>query len=148
MIRVQTQDFNVNDEYQALVTNNSADGAIVTFVGQVRDQNLGQDVVGLHLEHYPGMTEKALEKIAQQAFERWELGKVTIIHRVGDLMLGDQIVFIGVTSKHRKNAFEACEFIIDYLKVSAPFWKKELTTQGQTWLDARESDEQQVNKWS
>ena len=148
MIRVQTQDFSVNDEYQALVTNNSADGAIVTFVGQVRDQNLGQDVVGLHLEHYPGMTEKALEKIAQQAFERWELGKVTIIHRVGDLMLGDQIVFIGVTSKHRKNAFEACEFIIDYLKVSAPFWKKELTTQGQTWLDARESDEQQVNKWS
>lgn len=148
MIRVQTQDFNVNDEYLALVTNNSADGAIVTFVGQVRDQNLGQDIVGLHLEHYPGMTEKALEKIAQQAFERWELGKVTIIHRIGDLMLGDQIVFIGVTSKHRKNAFEACEFIIDYLKVSAPFWKKELTTQGQTWLDARESDEQQVNKWS
>lgn len=148
MIRVQTQDFDVNDEYQVLVTNNSADGAIVTFVGQVRDQNLGQDVVGLHLEHYPGMTEKALEKIAQQAFERWELGKVTIIHRVGDLMLGDQIVFIGVTSKHRKNAFEACEFIIDYLKVSAPFWKRELTTQGQTWLDARESDEQQVNKWS
>ncbi|GLX85247.1 molybdopterin guanine dinucleotide biosynthesis protein MoaE [Thalassotalea loyana] len=147
MIRVQTQDFDQAHEYRLLTENTDTDGAIVTFVGKVRNNNLGEHVQGLCLEHYPQMTEKALRDIVSQAKTRWELGSVTVIHRVGELKIGDQIVYVGVTSKHRKNAFEACEFIIDYLKVSAPFWKKELTNTGEKWLEARESDEQQANTW-
>ncbi len=147
MIKVQQQDFVQAHEYQTLLKNTDADGAIVTFVGKVRNHNLGENVKGLHLEHYPEMTQKALMDIAQQAKTRWDLGNVTVIHRIGNLLIGEQIVFIGVTSAHRKNAFEACEFIIDYLKVSAPFWKKELSDNGEKWLEARKSDEQHVTKW-
>ena len=147
MIKVQEQDFDLAHEYHSLVENTDADGAIVTFVGKVRDHNLGENVKGLSLEHYPKMTQKALRDIVQQAKTRWDLGNVTVIHRIGNLLIGEQIVFIGVTSAHRKNAFEACEFIIDFLKISAPFWKKELTDNGDKWLDARESDEQQITKW-
>ena len=147
MIFVQHNDFSVADEYQKLCTDNQ-DGAIVTFIGKVRDFNEGLGVHGLSLEHYPGMTEKVLSDIEAQAREHWPLNKVTIIHRVGDLTLGEQIVFIGVTSPHRKAAFAACEFLIDFLKTKAPFWKKELTTQGTKWLDAKASDDETSEQWS
>lgn len=147
MIFVQQHDFDVADEYRKLATDNQ-DGAVVTFVGKVRDFNEGLGVQGLSLEHYPGMTEKVLEGIETQAREHWPLNKVTIIHRVGDLALGEQIVFIGVTSPHRKAAFGACEFLIDFLKTKAPFWKKELTTQGTKWLDAKASDDIVSKQWS
>ncbi|QOL25739.1 molybdopterin synthase catalytic subunit MoaE [Thalassotalea sp. LPB0316] len=147
MIKVQHQDFDQAAEYRLLSENTDADGAIVTFVGKVRNNNLGEDVKGLSLEHYPQMTEKALKAIVNQAKTQWELGNVTVIHRVGKLAIGEQIVFVGVTSKHRASAFQACEFIIDYLKVSAPFWKKELTDNGEKWLDARDSDEQKAKLW-
>ncbi len=123
MISVQEHDFNVGDEYQLLAEGTAA-GAVVTFIGKVRDMNLGDDVTGLSLEHYPGMTEKSLNDIVAQAKERWPLLKVKVIHRVGDLELGDQIVFVGVSSAHRGAAFDSCEFIMDYLKTNAPFWKK------------------------
>lgn len=146
MIKVQLDDFVVADEYQNLANDNQ-DGAIVTFVGKVRDFNEGLDVQGLSLEHYPGMTEKVLTGIEAKAREHWPLNKVTIIHRYGDLALGEQIVFIGVTSPHRKAAFAACEFLIDFLKTKAPFWKKELTTDGSVWLDAKDSDDDASQQW-
>lgn len=147
MINVQQDDFIVADEYQKLADNNQ-DGAVVTFVGKVRDFNEGLGVQGLSLEHYPGMTEKVLSEIEAKAREHWPLNKVTIIHRVGDLTLGEQIVFIGVTSPHRKAAFAACEFLIDFLKTKAPFWKKELTSEGSKWLEAKASDSQISQQWS
>lgn len=147
MINIQQNDFIVADEYQKLATDNQ-DGAIVTFVGKVRDFNEGLDVQGLSLEHYPGMTEKVLQKLETQARERWPLNKVVIIHRIGNLHLGEQIVFIGVTSPHRKAAFSACEFLIDFLKTKAPFWKKELTEKGAIWLDAKESDNDTAQRWN
>jgi molybdopterin synthase catalytic subunit len=147
MINVQQDDFIVADEYQKLADDNQ-DGAVVTFVGKVRDFNEGLGVQGLSLEHYPGMTEKVLSEIEAKAREHWPLNKVTIIHRVGDLTLGEQIVFIGVTSPHRKAAFAACEFLIDFLKTKAPFWKKELTSEGSKWLEAKASDSQISQQWS
>lgn len=147
MISVQTQDFSLADEYQKLSDDNVTDGAIVTFVGMVRDFNDGSDVVGLYLEHYPGMTEQCLTDIAAQASERWEIGRVRVIHRVGQLSLGDQIVFVGVTSKHRQSAFEACQFIMDYLKTQAPFWKKETTQEGARWVEAKQSDQDKADAW-
>lgn len=146
MIKVQQNDFVVADEYQHLANDNQ-DGAVVTFVGKVRDFNEGQNVQGLSLEHYPGMTEKVLSDIEAKARENWPLNKVTIIHRFGDLQLGEQIVFIGVTSPHRKAAFAACEFLIDFLKTKAPFWKKELTSSGSIWLDAKSSDDDASQQW-
>jgi molybdopterin synthase catalytic subunit len=147
MIKVQHEDFVVADEYQQLACDNQ-DGAVVTFVGKVRDFNQGLGVQGLSLEHYPGMTESVLNDIAAKARAHWPLNNVTIIHRVGDLTLGEQIVFIGVTSAHRKAAFAACEFLIDFLKTKAPFWKKELTTEGNNWLDAKASDDEISQQWS
>lgn len=147
MISVHHEDFNVGEEYQKLVKDNRSDGAAVTFVGLVRDFNEGSSVNGLYLEHYPGMTENCLKDISSQAKERWSLGRVRIIHRIGQLELGDQIVFVGVTSMHRKSAFEACEFIMDYLKTQAPFWKKETTQEGERWIEAKQSDQQQADKW-
>jgi molybdopterin synthase catalytic subunit len=147
MIKVQHEDFVVADEYQQLASNNQ-DGAVVTFVGKVRDFNQGLGVQGLALEHYPGMTEAVLHDIEAKAREHWPLNNVTIIHRVGDLTLGEQIVFIGVSSAHRKAAFAACEFLIDFLKTKAPFWKKELTTEGNKWLDAKASDDEISQQWS
>lgn len=146
MIKVQLDDFVVADEYQNLANDNQ-DGAVVTFVGKVRDFNEGLDVQGLSLEHYSGMTEKVLADIEAKAREHWPLNKVTIIHRFGDLKLGEQIVFIGVTSPHRKAAFSACEFLIDFLKTKAPFWKKEVTSDGSIWLDAKNSDDDASQQW-
>ncbi|OAN18408.1 molybdopterin synthase catalytic subunit [Photobacterium jeanii] len=146
MISVQEADFSVADEYERLAQGTSA-GAVVTFVGKVRDFNQGDDVTGLSLEHYPGMTEKSLNDIVDQAKARWPLLDTRVIHRVGDLELGDQIVFVGVTSAHRGAAFQACEFIMDYLKTQAPFWKKERTTEETRWVDARETDTTAADRW-
>ncbi|GGI87189.1 molybdopterin guanine dinucleotide biosynthesis protein MoaE [Shewanella hanedai] len=143
---VQTQDFSVSDEY-ALIADDNSDGAVVTFVGKVRDFNDGSVVTDLTLEHYPGMTEGVLQQIAVEARERWPLNKVTIIHRVGTMALGEQIVFIGVTSAHRKAAFAACEFLIDFLKTKAPFWKLEAGETGKNWVEAKDADEQAAKMW-
>ncbi|EGA69644.1 molybdenum cofactor biosynthesis protein E [Vibrio sinaloensis DSM 21326] len=145
-VSVLVDDFSVGDEYQALAQGSAA-GAVVTFVGKVRDMNLGDNVTGLSLEHYPGMTEKALSEICDQAEQRWPLLNVRVIHRVGDLDIGDQIVFVGVSSAHRGAAFEACEFIMDYLKTKAPFWKKERTTQETRWVESRDSDAKAAERW-
>ncbi|MBB1427300.1 molybdopterin synthase catalytic subunit MoaE [Shewanella frigidimarina] len=145
-VRVHTEDFSVADEYALLACDNQ-DGAVVNFVGKVRDFNDGSAVTDLTLEHYPGMTESVLLQISQQACERWPLNKVTIIHRVGRLSLGEQIVFIGVTSAHRKAAFAACEFLIDFLKTKAPFWKLEAGDTGAKWVEARDSDQQAAKMW-
>ncbi|GAA5133417.1 molybdopterin synthase catalytic subunit MoaE [Thalassotalea piscium] len=147
MISVQQKDFNVGDEYHALIQDARSEGAVVTFVGLVRDVNQGNSVKELTLEHYPGMTEKSLKSIVQQAKQRWDLGKVRVIHRVGQLALSDQIVFVGVTSRHREVAFEACQFIMDYLKNQAPFWKKESTEQGDKWVDFNDKDQQAMLRW-
>lgn len=145
---IQAQDFNLADEVALLEQNNLEDGAVVTFSGRVRNKNLGLNVKGLTLEHYPGMTEKSLEKIIDTALSRWSIGRVCVIHRIGQLFLGEQIVFVGVTSKHRQDAFSAAEFIMDFLKVEAPFWKKELTDEGEKWLDARTIDTNKAKEWN
>jgi len=156
-IRVQEQDFDIKAEYDALRCKVSTDqasdisadtGAVVTFTGLVRDFNLGDGVETLFLEHYPGMTEKSLSDIAEQARSRWSVLKVCIIHRVGELKPGDQIVFVGVSSAHRGDAFSACEYIMDFLKTRAPFWKKEKTATGSRWVDARSSDSEAAARWS
>ena len=146
-ISIQTADFSLADEVALLEQNNAIDGAVVTFTGRVRNQNEGKKVTSLTLEHYSGMTEKSLSTIINQAKERWRISRVKVIHRIGELFIGDQIVFVGVTSKHRQDAFAANEFIMDYLKVQAPFWKKESTEQGNNWLDAKASDENKTAKW-
>lgn len=146
-ISVQEKDFDLGEEYR-LLSESSSIGAVVTFVGKVRDFNLGDDVIGLHLQHYPQMTEKSLAEITQQARKRWPLDSVTIIHRVGDLDIADQIVLVGVSSAHRDAAFSACEFIMDYLKTKAPFWKKERLKDKSRWLDAREADHKASNRWN
>jgi len=146
-ISIQTADFSLADEVALLEQDNAIDGAVVTFTGRVRNQNEGKNVTSLTLEHYPGMTEKSLEKIICTAKERWNIGRVKVIHRIGELHIGDQIVFVGVTSKHRQDAFAANEFIMDYLKVQAPFWKKEASKDGINWLDAKSSDESKAAKW-
>ncbi|QUJ69038.1 molybdopterin synthase catalytic subunit MoaE [Photobacterium sp. GJ3] len=145
-IRVQTEDFDVGQEYGCLAQGSQA-GAVVTFTGKVRDMNLGESVTSLTLEHYPGMTEKSLAGIVAQAKTRWPLLAVTVIHRVGHLTSGDQIVFVGVSSAHRGAAFQACEFIMDYLKTEAPFWKKEVREGESKWVDARESDQAARQRW-
>ncbi|WP_199609631.1 molybdopterin synthase catalytic subunit MoaE [Flocculibacter collagenilyticus] len=147
MISVQQQDFNFSDEYHKLMQNNTTDGAVVCFVGLVRDFNQGNRVESLLIEHYPAMTEKALSEIVLTAKKKWSLGKVKVIHRFGELALGEQIVFVGVTSQHRESAFEANQFIMDYLKNRAPFWKKELTSHGERWVDAEAKDKQAELKW-
>ena len=146
-ISIQTADFSLADEVALLELDNAIDGAVVTFTGRVRNQNEGKAVTSLTLEHYPGMTEKSLAKIIIQAKERWRIGRVKVIHRVGELFIGDQIVFVGVTSKHRQDAFAANEFIMDYLKVKAPFWKKEITQDTGIWVEAKESDQERKKKW-
>jgi molybdopterin synthase catalytic subunit len=145
-VSVQFEDFSLNAEYDLLAEGTSA-GAVVTFVGKVRDMNLGDNVTGLSLEHYPGMTEKALGEICDEAEQRWPLLKIRVIHRVGDLDIGDQIVFVGVSSAHRGAAFEACEFVMDYLKTKAPFWKKERTSEATRWVDSRDSDAKAAERW-
>ena len=146
LIKVQTENFDQNAVYRWLSESNSV-GATTIFVGKVRDMNLGDDVSGLFLEHYPAMTEKALREIVSEARSRWELERVAVIHRVGQLYTGDEIVLVGVSSAHRGNAYAANEFIMDYLKTKAPFWKRETTTQGDRWVEERESDLQAAEKW-
>lgn len=145
-IRVNQDAFAMAEEYQWLASGDE-DGAVVTFTGKVRNHNLGDDVAALSLEHYPGMTEKALAEVVAEARGRWALGRVTVIHRVGELFPGDEIVLVGVSSAHRGNAFAAAEFIMDLLKTRAPFWKREKTAQGERWVDARNSDHQAAERW-
>ena len=145
-IRVGPAPFDMAEAYHWLAACDE-DGAVVTFTGKVRNHNLGNDVAALTLEHYPGMTEKALQEIVDAARERWSLQRVTVIHRVGELFPGDEIVLVGVTSAHRGSAFSAAEFIMDYLKTRAPFWKREATEQGDRWVDARDSDHQAAQRW-
>jgi molybdopterin synthase catalytic subunit len=147
-VSVREADFDLALEYKALRHNNPSDGAIVTFVGLVRDFNQGSEVKSLFLEHYPGMTNKCLEQIVAQARAKWTLGRVRVIHRFGELALAEQIVMVGVSAQHRKSAFEASEFIMDYLKTRAPFWKKEMTHAGEKWVEAKQSDRDQADKWS
>ena len=146
--RVQQEDFDVGRELDSLTRGRKDVGALASFVGLVRDANDGDAIRGMTLEHYPGMTEKALEEICAQAHERWDLIDTLVIHRVGALVPGDRIVLVGVTSAHRGEAFAACEFIMDYLKTRAPFWKKEDTARGARWVDARETDEAAAGRWS
>ncbi len=149
-VRVQTEDFDAGSEISQL-RNAGNIGAVVSFIGQVRDINQGDAVSLLSLEHYPGMTEKALEAIALQAKSRWDIVDSLIIHRVGTLQPTDQIVLVAVTSSHRGEAFKACEFIMDYLKTEAPFWKKEVTQfEGQTterWVEAKVTDDEARERW-
>ncbi|MBB6153412.1 molybdopterin synthase catalytic subunit [Pseudomonas sp. JAI115] len=147
-VRVQYKSFDVGQLTADLHARNPRIGAVVNFIGYVRDLNIGQSVNELFLEHYPGMTEKALEQIADEARERWPLLGVEIVHRVGALAVSEPIVFVGVSSKHRHMAFEACAFIMDVLKTRAPFWKRESTAQGSHWVEARESDQNAALRWS
>jgi molybdopterin synthase catalytic subunit len=147
-IRIQETDFDLTTEVKVLRKDDPRVGAVVTFVGTVRDLNDGSQVQGMTLEHYPGMTEKSLEEIIVQARTRWDLYKMLVIHRVGPLLPEDQIVLVAVTSAHRGEAFAACEFIMDYLKTAAPFWKKEETPEGSKWVDARVTDDAAMARWS
>ena len=147
-IRIQETDFDLTTEIKVLRKDDPRVGAVVTFVGTVRDLNDGSQVQGMTLEHYPGMTEKSLEEIIVQARTRWDLYKTLVIHRVGPLLPEDQIVLVAVTSAHRGEAFAACEFIMDYLKTAAPFWKKEETPEGSKWVDARVTDDAAMARWS
>ena len=146
-IRVQEADFDVGAEIAALTANDARVGAVATFVGLVRDRNDGDGVSEMALEHYPGMTEKALQDIVTDAKSRWDLYGVSVIHRVGVLQPCDRIVFVAVSSAHRGEAFTACEFIMDYLKTRAPFWKREVTPEGARWVDARDADDSAAQRW-
>lgn len=146
-IRVQTEDFDAGAEINRLRLQRPDIGAVAAFIGQVRDLNQGDAVAGMTLEHYPGMTEKALESIVQQASNRWDIMDALVIHRIGSLKPSDQIVLVAVAGAHRGEAFHACEFIMDYLKTEAPFWKKEQTTNGERWVDARASDDAARARW-
>jgi molybdopterin synthase catalytic subunit len=145
-VRVQTVDFDAGAELAAMRTNRAI-GALACFIGVVRDVNDGDSVSTLTLEHYPGMTEKALEDIVAQARSRWDIMDVRVIHRVGTMQPTEQIVFVGVAGAHRGEAFAACEFIMDYLKTQAPFWKKERTPEGERWVEARASDDAAAQRW-
>lgn len=147
-VSVQTEDFDVGAEIQTLAAGRTDIGAIVTFTGLVRDMAGGAAISDMELEHYPGMTEKALEAIEVEANKRWELQGTRIVHRYGKLAPGAQIVLVATASPHRGAAFEAAEFIMDYLKSRAPFWKKEGTVNGGHWVDARDADEDAINRWS
>lgn len=146
-IRVQTADFDVGAELKRLQALTREIGGVASFVGYVRDTNQGDTIGALTLEHYPGMTERSLAKIVVQAEARWPLLGTTVIHRVGPLMPGEQIVLVATASRHRDAAFESCRFIMDYLKTEAPFWKKEATPGGERWVDARDSDETARQRW-
>ncbi|MBU3638670.1 MULTISPECIES: molybdopterin synthase catalytic subunit MoaE [unclassified Polynucleobacter] len=146
-IKIQKSDFDVSAEILALRKGDLRVGAVVSFLGTVRDMNDGSQVRGMTLEHYPGMTEKALQEILDQAKSRWDIYQTLVIHRVGPLLPEDQIVLVAVTSAHRGEAFAACEFIMDYLKTAAPFWKKEDTPEGSRWVDARVTDEAAMARW-
>ena len=145
-ISVQEAEFDRNAVYHWLSESHSV-GATVIFIGKVRDLNLGDDVSSLYLEHYPAMTEKALQEIISEAQSRWNIQRVSVIHRVGLLHTGDEIVLVGISSAHRGDAYHANEFIMDYLKSKAPFWKKEQTNKGERWIEVRDSDKESLKKW-
>ncbi|MBV6407523.1 MAG: Molybdopterin synthase catalytic subunit [Rhodocyclaceae bacterium] len=146
-IKVQTEDFDLGAECAAIARGRTDIGALASFVGLVRDTNDGAGISRMTLEHYPGMTEKSLAEIVEQARGRWDVMDATVIHRIGELAPGDNIVLVAVASAHRGDALEACGFIMDYLKTRAPFWKKEETPEGGRWVDARESDDVAAEKW-
>jgi molybdopterin synthase catalytic subunit len=146
-VTVQTEDFNLADEVAALRAGDGGVGAVCAFVGTVRDRNEGSAVSAMELEHYPGMTEKAIEALIDEAHQRFDIRAARVIHRVGPLQPQDQIVMVAVTSAHRHESFQACEFLMDYLKTQAPFWKKESRPQGARWVDAREADQTALARW-
>ena len=145
-IVIQTKDFDLTTEVELIKSAHSNTGAVVSFIGTVRDL-ASESLISLKIEHYPGMTEKSLTSIAQTAREKWELESITIIHRVGTLSIGDQIVLVITSSKHRQEAFDSCNYIMDYLKTDAPFWKKEASDKKEKWVINRSSDEKQKNRW-
>jgi molybdopterin synthase catalytic subunit len=147
-VRIQTGDFDAGAEIAALRRGNPKVGAVASFIGVCRDANDGDAVSTMTLEHYPGMTEKALEKIVAEAEQRWKVMDVLVVHRVGELKPTDQIVLVVVAGAHRGEAFAACEFIMDYLKTRAPFWKKEQTPQGSRWVEARTADDEAADRWA
>ncbi len=146
-VAIQTADFDLSAEVLALRNADPGVGAVASFVGTVRDNNDGAGVSAMELEHYPGMTEKAIEQMIDEAFRRFDLRGARVIHRVGPLLPRDQIVLVVVSSAHRGQAFQACEFLMDYLKTQAPFWKKETTPTGARWVDARVSDDAALARW-
>ena len=146
-VRIQHEDFHIGAEIAAMRRGNPAIGAIASFVGVVRDVNEGDAVSAMTLEHYPGMTEKSIEDILAQARERWKVLDALVVHRVGMLQPTDQIELVIVASAHRGDAFAACEFIMDFLKTRAPFWKKEQTREGARWVDARVTDHLAAERW-
>ncbi len=146
-VTIQTQDFEVSAEIAALRAQDTRVGAVCTFIGTVRDRNDGNAVSAMELEHYPGMTEKSIEAMIDEAHRRFDFYAARVVHRVGRLLPADQIVLVAVTSAHRGESFKACEFLMDYLKTQAPFWKKEQTPQGVQWVDARVSDDAALARW-
>jgi len=146
-VKVQASDFDVAQLQSSLLQGGQEEGAVATFTGYVRSANDQRQVYTLELEHYPGMTEASIEDIVNQAAQRWPLLAATVVHRVGKLVAGDQIVWVGVASLHREAAFSACEFIMDYLKTRAPFWKKELGPEGEHWVSARQHDSSRAARW-
>ncbi len=146
-VTIQTQDFDVGAEIAALRAQDKRVGAVCSFIGTVRDRNDGQSVSTMELEHYPGMTENSIEQMIDEAFKRFDIYAARVIHRVGPLLPLDQIVLVVVTSAHRGESFQACEFLMDYLKTQAPFWKKEQTPEGARWVDARVSDDAALARW-
>ena len=146
-VLIQTQDFDLSKEIEALRANDKRVGAVCSFIGTVRDRNDGLSVQSMELEHYPGMTEKAIETMIDEAMTRFDIFAARVIHRVGLLHPLDQVVMVAVTSQHRGESFKACEFLMDYLKTQAPFWKKEETPDGARWVDARVSDDAALAKW-
>jgi molybdopterin synthase catalytic subunit len=146
-VRIQTEDFDTGQELTSMRLAEPSIGALVSFVGQVRDMNEGDAINTLTLEHYPEMTQKALQAIELEAKTRWDIIDSLIIHRIGRLQPQDQIVLVAVTSAHRGEAFKACEFMMDFLKTSAPFWKKETTSQGERWVEAKLADDEAKARW-
>jgi molybdopterin synthase catalytic subunit len=146
-VSIQTQDFDVSQELAALRAGDARVGAVCSFLGTVRERNDGSSVASMELEHYPGMTEKSISAMMDEANNRFDIFAARVIHRVGLLHPEDQIVFVAVTSAHRGESFKACEFLMDYLKTQAPFWKKEVTPEGARWVDARVSDDQALARW-
>jgi molybdopterin synthase catalytic subunit len=146
-VSIQTEDFDLSAEVARLRAGDTGVGAVAAFVGTVRDVSEGQGVQRMELEHYPGMTEKSIEAMIDEAARRFRIRAARVIHRVGLLMPADQIVMVAATSAHRGDAFQACEFLMDYLKTQAPFWKKEHTPDGARWVDARSSDDAALARW-
>ena len=146
-VSIQTEDFDLSQEAARLREADPGVGAVASFVGTVRNHSEGQGVSTMELEHYPGMTERVIEGMIDEAFNRFRIRGARVIHRVGALQPGDQIVLVVVTSAHRGEAFQACEFLMDYLKTQAPFWKKEHTPEGARWVDARVADDEALKRW-